>query len=327
MKRIKNLVGSQWNVGVRLGLSFAFLIVIVICMGWLGLHQMNRADANLENGTARLISVLLIWLAVVFAAAIAVVVTGNTIRDIARRRRAEGALHTAHHELETKLRERTAELKKGPNSTRADQRRLAIVSSILLWFIVVAVGLTFLWSYESTPGVAAAPPNRWPGVSRIKPTPGRATLVMLTHPQCPCTRASIEELDKIMAHCQGRLDAYVVLTRPVGVSDAWVETDLWRRALKIPGVTLVIDQDGIEAQRFRAATSGQVLLYGTDGRLLFSGGITSSRGHVGDNTGESAIESLINTGSANDDHSLVFGCPLFNPDSECRKGSYEEVGN
>lgn len=205
-------------------------------------------------------------------------------------------------------------------------RRLVFLSLILLWFIAVGAGLSFLWSYENAPGVAAAAPSRWPSASRIKPVPNRARLVMLTHPQCPCTRASIEELDKLMAHCRGRLDAYVVLTKPVGFSGAWVETDLWRHALKIPGVSVVVDQDGIEAQRFRAATSGQVLLYGADGRLLFSGGITGSRGHVGDNAGESAIEALVNTGSGNDDHSLVFGCPLFNPDSECRKGSYEEVG-
>jgi hypothetical protein len=198
------------------------------------------------------------------------------------------------------------------------RRQLLLAPSILAWFVVVAGGLAVLWCYESTPGIAAAAPTNWPGASRIKPTPGRATLVMLTHPQCPCTRASIEELDKVMAHCQGRVDTYVVLMKPEGFSDEWVKTDLWRYALKIPGVSILFDQGGIEARVFRVATSGQVILYGADGRLLFSGGITGSRGHAGDNTGESAIESLINTGSANDDQTPVFGCPLFNPDSECR---------
>ena len=203
--------------------------------------------------------------------------------------------------------------------------RLALLSAILLWFIAVGAGLSFLWSYENAPGLAAAAPSRWPNDSRLKPAPDRATLVMLTHPQCPCTRASIEELDKLMAHCQGRVNAYVVLMKPHGFADDWVETDLWRHALRIPGVRVLVDEDGTEAHHFRAATSGQVILYGTDGRLLFSGGITGSRGHVGDNAGESAIESLVNTGTANDDHSTVFGCPLFNPDSECRNPAYEKV--
>src|SRR5713226_7170642 len=204
--------------------------------------------------------------------------------------------------------------------------RLALLSAILLWLLAAGAGLSFLASYENAPGVAAAAPSRWPTGSRIKPAPDRATLVMLTHPQCPCTRASVEELDKLMAHCQGRVNAYVVLMKPRGFAADWVETDLWRHALRIPGVSVLVDDDGIEAQHFQAATSGQVILYSPDGGLLFSGGITVSRGHSGDNAGESAIESLINAGSANSDHSLVFGCPLFNPDSECRKGSYEEVG-
>src|SRR5712691_11140424 len=176
--------------------------------------------------------------------------------------------------------------------------RLALLSAILLWFLAAGAGLSVLASYENAPGVAAAAPSRWPTGSRIRPAPDRATLVMLTHPQCPCTRASIEELDKLMAHCQGRVNAYVVLMKPHGFADDWVETDLWRHALRIPGVRVLVDEDGAEAHHFRAATSGQVVLYGTDGRLLFSGGITGSRGHVGDNGGRSTIESLVNTGAA-----------------------------
>ena len=196
-----------------------------------------------------------------------------------------------------------------------------LVSSILVWFLVVAAGLSILWGYENSPGAAVAAPARWPAESRIKPTADKATLVMLTHPQCPCTRASIEELDKLMAHCQGRVNAYVVLMKPAGFDDSWVKTDTWRAVLKIPGVSVLIDPDGVEVQRFRAATSGQVLLYSSDGLLLFSGGITASRGHAGDNAGRAVIESLLNLGAADADHSLVFGCPLFSPvspDSECR---------
>src|SRR5713101_8995578 len=203
--------------------------------------------------------------------------------------------------------------------------RLALLSAILLWFVAAGAGLSFLASYENAPGVAAAAPSRWPAGSRIKPAPDRATLVMLTHPQCPCTRASIEELDKLMAHCQGRVDAYVLLLKPDGSSDEWVNTDILKNALRIPGVRVLVDEDGAEAHYFQAATSGQVILYGADGRLLFSGGITRSRGHVGDNAGKSAIESLVNTGTANVDRSIVFGCPLFNPDSECRNPAYEKV--
>src|SRR3989442_5364045 len=134
----------------------------------------------------------------------------------------------------------------GRTSDESVKHPASLLTLLPVWLALIAIGLSLLWSYEDTPGVAAAPPNRWPSASRIKPTPGRATLIMLTHPQCPCTRASIEELDKLMVHCGSRLDAYVVLMKPVGFSDAWVKTDLWRNALKIPGVTVLVDQDGIE---------------------------------------------------------------------------------
>jgi len=58
-------------------------------------------------------------------------------------------------------------------------------------------------------------------------------------------------------------------------------------------VTIVTDADGAEANRFGAETSGHTLLFDFGRRLLFSGGITDSRGHTGDNAGESAIVALI----------------------------------
>jgi len=75
------------------------------------------------------------------------------------------------------------------------------------------------------------------------------------------------------------------------------------------------DDDGVEAARFGAATSGQVILYDRDGRLLFSGGITASRGHAGDNDGRDAIVSLLGGGRGTRHSSPVFGCSLLEPSS------------
>jgi hypothetical protein len=121
-----------------------------------------------------------------------------------------------------------------------------------------------------------------------------------------------------MAHSQGRLTAYVLFLKPTDFSEDWEKTDLWRSAASIPGVTAMIDDQGAEANRFHAATSGQTLLYDAAGSLLFSGGITGSRGHSGDNAGQAAIVSLVNSGAAARTETSVFGCPLFDPDSECR---------
>lgn len=207
---------------------------------------------------------------------------------------------------------------------RSKRIRLILVTCITSWLLAIGAGLSVLWGYENTPGGAAKPPRQWPVDSRIRLERDRATLVMIAHPQCPCTRASIGELASLMAHSQGRLNAYVLFIKPTGFSDDWEKTDLWRSARSIPGVEAFIDNGGAEARRFNALTSGQALLYGVDGRLLFSGGMTGSRGHSGDNAGRSAIASLVNTGAAERDETFVFGCPLFD-NSECRESRDEKT--
>ena len=74
------------------------------------------------------------------------------------------------------------------------------------------------------------------------------------------------------------------------------------------------DVDGLEAARFGVQASGQTLLYGANGNLQFSGGITASRGHSGDNLGRSAIVALVTTGESTTNHTSVYGCSLHNPE-------------
>src|SRR5207248_10565652 len=120
------------------------------------------------------------------------------------------------------------------------------------------------------------------------------TLVMFAHPRCPCTRASIEELNRLLARCQGKLATRVLFFQPSNYPPEWSRGSLWKSAEAIPGVIAQRDLDGLEARRFGAETSGFVVLYSASGHLLFRGGITGSRGHAGDNTGMEAIISLVN---------------------------------
>ena len=205
------------------------------------------------------------------------------------------------------------------------KNKLILIATTALWLSMVAGGIAFLWSYESTPGVAAAPLEQWPAGSRLHRSDDRATLVMLAHPHCPCTRASINELSRLMTQAQGRVAAYVLFVKPTDFPDGWEKTDLLTSAAAIPGVTVVRDDEGVEAARFHAATSGQTMLYDAGGKLLFSGGITKGRGHAGDNAGRTAIVSLLNTNEAGLRDTPVFGCPLFAGNTECPAG--KEVGH
>lgn len=189
--------------------------------------------------------------------------------------------------------------------------RLALV--VAVWALSVGSGMAALWGYASAPGLPAHPPATWPDESRMERQPGRATLLLFAHPHCPCTRATIGELARLMAPARERVAVHVLFTKPPGAGDGWERTDLWDGAAAIPGVTVVRDDGGIEARRFGVATSGQALLYEADGRLRFAGGITSARGHEGDSMGRSAILTLLVDGRAERAESPVFGCALHDP--------------
>ncbi len=195
--------------------------------------------------------------------------------------------------------------------TVGSKARPLLVISALLWISAVCVGLRSVLNYQYTPGEASIAPVQWPSNTTVRLAPDRATLILFAHPHCPCTRATIGELTLIMAQCQGKVRAYMLFYRPAEFSERWERTDLWRSAAAIPGVAVLEDEDGLEAARFHAATSGQALLYDAQGRLVFTGGITDSRGHYGDNEGRDAIVSLLSRGAAAFTTTPVFGCSLL----------------
>jgi hypothetical protein len=186
----------------------------------------------------------------------------------------------------------------------------------LAWAGTAVFGGYALLKYENSPGKVGHALLSWPADSRVQLSTDRPTLVMVAHPQCPCTRASVAELAQLMAHVQGKVRVYVLFYSPRESGADWQNTDTRRNAAQIPGVTVLSDVDGAEAQRFGAETSGHTFLFDSTGQLLFNGGITASRGHSGDNAGESAIVSLINDHTSKRLQTFVFGCSLKNPPRE-----------
>ena len=182
--------------------------------------------------------------------------------------------------------------------------------AVFCWLFAVGAGLNRLWAYAYTPGPEAAAPARWPAASRLLRDTARPTLVMLLHPQCACSRASLGELAQLMAHVQNKVTVYLLFYRPVGGGPEWTDSDLWRSAAAIPGVERRIDEDGAEARRFGGFVSGQTFLFAADARLIFQGGITFARGHAGDNIGRQSLQTLIRDGQAATARTPVFGCLL-----------------
>jgi hypothetical protein len=184
-----------------------------------------------------------------------------------------------------------------------------------VWLVAAVAGLSVIWKYDNEPGVAAKAPARWPAASALARTPGKPTLILLAHPHCSCTPASLSELAEVLARASTPPTTYVLFLKPEGFANGWEKTTLWKTAASIRGVTLVRDDEGREAQQFGSATSGQTLLYDGDGVLQFNGGITGSRGHAGDNAGRRSLVALLGGERPSVAATSVFGCPLFEPGS------------
>ncbi len=132
---------------------------------------------------------------------------------------------------------------------------------------------------------------------------------MLIHAECGCSNASLDELSRIMARSGVPLDVRIFFTPVDGAPDP-LGGRLWHRASSLPGVALEVDASGEIVRQFGALVSGQTLLFDRDGVLLFSGGITASRGHAGDNDGATAILTALKSGRAPLQTTPVFGCLL-----------------
>lgn len=183
------------------------------------------------------------------------------------------------------------------------------------WLVATGLGMQTLLVYANTPGPIAVHPQQWPAKTPLASMQGRKTLIMFAHPQCPCSRASIQELARVLAKSPDQPETAVVFYYPSANGEGWAHTDLWSSAAAIPGVRAIADRDGTVARQFGASTSGQVLLY-KSGQLVFKGGITAARGHQGSNDGSDSLLALLSSPSDSSRivdkrrDTPVYGCSL-----------------
>lgn len=230
-----------------------------------------------------------------------------------------------------------------------------------IWVLVAGVSLFAIANYGAQAGKQGEPPSQWseeltsllrqPSAEGVTKSPrlskggslrennslrnselsqgeliDRPKLVVFAHPLCPCTRATLWELERLANQFYNQFDTHVLFFEPTDPgknAQLFDSSDLRAIARRLPGAILHTDLDGSMALHFGAYTSGQVLLYDSDGRLQFAGGVTPSRGHTGTNPGRSAIISAL-VGDAQVDPlaaslSPVYGCGLHDADKQDRK--------
>jgi hypothetical protein len=185
----------------------------------------------------------------------------------------------------------------------------ALVVAALVWAATVAAAYQTIRRFESTPGTAAIAPATWPVRSSVARADGAWTLVMLIHPHCSCSRASVKELEAVLEKAPRSLQPYVLVFRPSEFPAGWEKTDVYTAATRLRRARVLIDENGREAKLFGGFTSGQTFLYDSDGVLRFEGGITSLRGHAGLNSGRAGIIRIANTQDGKGTHP-VFGCAI-----------------
>ena len=189
--------------------------------------------------------------------------------------------------------------------------RAARLPTVLVWLLAVVGGMLWLVRYQMTPGAKAdVVPRQWPNGTDISRNKAGLTLVMLVHPQCPCSCASMHELSELMSRAEGKIEAHVLFVEPPGAPKGWCEGDLWNDAKANSKVSVAIDKNGHDAAIFGATTSGEVLVYDSSGVMRFSGGITDGRGHEGDNSGYLAVLALARGERLWAPSTPVYGCSL-----------------
>lgn len=196
--------------------------------------------------------------------------------------------------------------------------------AVSVWAVSIAGGAGYLAAHGVRAGETAAAPGRLDESFKfLGRTPGVWTIVMAAHPRCPCTRASVDELERALVGATRPYELIVLAFCPATDaargpdpdSTVFTDTPAIRRLVSLDGVRTVDDPGGLLAARFGALTSGHTLMYDPSGRLCFSGGLTPSRAHVGPNTGAFALRALLRNDEPVATESPVYGCPLENTNS------------
>lgn len=179
-----------------------------------------------------------------------------------------------------------------------------------VWICLLLAGHLVLFEYELTPSPLTNSKRVFPYQSAVHLARGRNNIIAFIHPACPCSRATVEEFHNLMQEGDKDSVGTVVFFMPPAMESEWSLLPIIQSVKRIRNVTVDYDTDGSEAELFGVTTSGHILIYDNRGVLQFSGGITGSRGHTGDNHFFQLARQAIVNKKAKYAATPVFGCAL-----------------
>ena len=186
---------------------------------------------------------------------------------------------------------------------------LKVIIITLIWLALFATAYYVLLKYDFK--TTDNKLKTMTQATQLKISEQKPTLIAFLHAKCPCSKASIHEINRLLASHSKELKTIFVFGKEEGLNLDWVkESDLYKEAQQMP-VEIIIDTNNQEAKAFKAQTSGKVFLISPQRKILFQGGVTASRGHEGDNLGINAIQDILNGKEAKVDFQPSFGCLIY----------------
>src|SRR5690606_17883819 len=111
-----------------------------------------------------------------------------------------------------------------------------------IWCVAATAVWCWATSYEFTVDSNSPPTaTHWPADSTLELAGDRASLLLFLHPRCPCSRATVHELTRVIDQLPDadRPQLTVIATLPSDAPPDWRETDTVRKVLKLPHSSVV----------------------------------------------------------------------------------------
>ena len=186
---------------------------------------------------------------------------------------------------------------------------LKVISITVIWLTLFATAYYVLLQYDFKSSDSKL--SKIPRATQLPISKQGPTLIAFLHAKCPCSRASINEIDRLLTSHGKDLKTIFVFSKEKDLELAWIqESELYKKAQKM-SVEIIIDPNNSEAKVFKAQTSGKVFLVSPKQEILFQGGVTASRGHEGNNSGITAIQKILAGKNSQIDFQPSFGCLIY----------------
>lgn len=167
--------------------------------------------------------------------------------------------------------------------------------------------------YQMNPGAMGIPDSE---VSQAINGPTQDSnswkLQVFLHPECTCSRASLEELTRLERDLGAHMEVAIYISTRLP-REQTLQSTLYQKAMRNANWTVKLDLEAQIASAMEAYTSGACFLYDPNGQLAFAGGVTASRGHEGPSAGQVAIRNAILSSSTPSTlaQTPVYGCEIL----------------